>query len=448
MFKKILPIIISFFIIYTPYFAFAATRPSAKPTIWQIVYATPKKTNILDDVVDATNLNDVVEATGRKLDYDRTPVDNKVYKARVNPRIPETKKAIGSTAMKKLLKVSGYGYLATEALNQLLKGIDWVIDPEAQSIWRYKRTDNNDGVTCSYTQTYQGKVYSVVYKDSYGDFHSCPLEAAKHRIEYHEETQFRQVEKGSGRFLRWDTTDFSQGVQYFYADYIVKEGLQNAGQRTPELRQSVNAVRDKEIIGEKEILTDDALADYMLGTHKDFQDQKYKDKLPKPNTWTGVAQVFKPENRFEEENSPTVKIAQHELDQSLPESEDTTVKPTEPDPNTGEKGFTLPAFCSWASAVCEHFKWVKDDTGLPARDESDLEIDQPFEEKNIGLNVSPQCPAPTFQTITLHGVTAQVKTSDYTYICQLDWLIKPFTIGFATVLACFILFGFHRGSED
>lgn len=107
---------------------------------------------------------------------------------------------------------------------------------------------------------------------------------------------------------------------------------------------------------------------------------------------------------------------------------------------TQEKGF-------WQS-VKDWFDWTKDDSELPDRDESDLNITNDFEEKNISLNVSPLCPSPTFETISLHGVTSQVKTSDYTYICQLDWLIKPFTIGFATIMACFILFGFNRGSEE
>lgn len=159
------------------------------------------------------------------------------------------------------------------------------------------------------------------------------------------------------------------------------------------------------------------------------------------------------------------------------------------DPTTGQStggqsiSLQFPIFCEWAHTMCkwyddwkssdkvykdhmtkteEHqtqeksfwqsvkdwFDWTKDDTDLPDRDESDLNTTVDFEEKNISLNVSPLCPSPTFETITLHGVTSQVKTSDYTYICQLDWLIKPFTIGFATIMACFILFGFNRGSEE
>lgn len=159
------------------------------------------------------------------------------------------------------------------------------------------------------------------------------------------------------------------------------------------------------------------------------------------------------------------------------------------DPTTGEPiggqsiSLQFPIFCEWAHSMCkwyddwkasdkvykdhmtkteEHqtqekgfwqsvkdwFDWTKDESELPDRDDSDLNTTVDFEEKNISLNVSPLCPSPTFETITLHGVTSQVKTSDYTYICQLDWLIKPFTIGFATIMACFILFGFNRGSEE
>lgn len=161
-----------------------------------------------------------------------------------------------------------------------------------------------------------------------------------------------------------------------------------------------------------------------------------------------------------------------------------TTDPTTGEPTGGQSiSLQFPIFCEWAHTMCkwyddwkasdkvykdhmtkteEHqtqekgfwqsvkdwFEWTKDDTELPDRDESDLNTTVDFEEKNISLNVSPLCPLPTFETITLHGVTSQVKTSDYTYICQLDWLIKPFTIGFATIMACFILFGFNRGSEE
>ncbi|MDH2021076.1 virulence factor TspB C-terminal domain-related protein, partial [Acinetobacter ursingii] len=131
--------------------------------------------------------------------------------------------------------------------------------------------------------------------------------------------------------------------------------------------------------------------------------------------------------------------------------------------------FQLPAFCDWAADNCEWhqedkkhqadqktfwdivtdwFDWTKDESDLPEKDDTDLNITTDFEEKKVSLNVSAQCPAPTYETVVLHGVTAQVKTSDYSFICSLDWLIKPFVIGFSMVTACFILFGFQRGGEE
>lgn len=367
--------------------AYAASKPSAKPTIWEIVEATPKKTNILDDVVDATNLNDVVEATGRKLDYDRTPVDNKVYKARVNPRIPETKAAIGSNAMKKLLKVSGWGYAAVEGVKLLLEGIDWVMDPEAQSIWRYKPSDN-PGYDC--------KNFGYKWQTAKGAVYRCPIDAAnaalRERVQLQPNLsgpQVLQLCTESSCAVDISTLSATSNVGSIY---VKGRAIYTPTGTYTEIGETIK--RGEKIVEErdKEVLTEDALADYMLGTHKDFQDQKYKDKLPKPNTWTGVAQQFKPENKFEEENSPTVKITQEQLDQALPESEDTTVKPTEPDPETGEKGWKFPPFCSWATAVCEHFKWVQSDDDLGDDDDQEPDTSVLDREFDTTFSASGSCP--------------------------------------------------------
>lgn len=132
------------------------------------------------------------------------------------------------------------------------------------------------------------------------------------------------------------------------------------------------------------------------------------------------------------------------------ETESTTTKnPDGSETTTGSETSetTLPAFCDWASIVCDWIDWTKDDSDLPEKDDTDLNTVVDFEEKKVSLNVSAQCPLPVYETVSFHGVTTQVKVTDYSYICQLDWLIKPFVIGFAMVSASFILFGFHRGDD-
>ncbi|MCH7352243.1 MULTISPECIES: hypothetical protein [unclassified Acinetobacter] len=397
---------------------YAASKPSPKPTIWEIVEATPKKTNILDDVVDATNLNDVVEATGRKLDYDRTPVDNKVYKARVNPRIPETKAAIGSNAMKKLLKVSGWGYAAVEGVKLLLEGIDWVMDPANQSIWRYKDSTPGD-YSCS-----AGFLWR--YQD---DWKPCPIEAINQTLRKWELQQNNTIRL---EFVKYDVPNiFEAARKKERITFTIQQTTLSNGYKSTTPNQALSYKPDPNYKPtEKEYLTEDQLSDYMLGKHKDFKDDKYKSRLPKENTWTGVAQQFKPENKFEEENSPTFKIAQKELDQSNPESEDTNVKPTEPDPNTGEKGFSLPPFCSWATTVCDFIKWFKEEPEKDDNDQPEVDDKGIFSRKfDTVFSLSKQCPSDI-------PVKLESKFLTGTFTFSMKWLCIIFTfLGYPLVFA-------------
>ena len=169
-------------------------------------------------------------------------------------------------------------------------------------------------------------------------------------------------------------------------------------------------------------------------------------------------------------------------DRSWNEDGDTATGETKPDVDsegnpTGGSSLSLqfPLFCSWASKMCqwyddwkssdkvykehmteeksfwdkvkEWFDWSKNEDGLPDRDDSELTVEPQFEEKKVDINWNPECPAPKFETVTLHGYTAQVKVQDFSFLCSLDWLIKPFTIGFASILSIFIIFGFQRGTE-
>lgn len=161
----------------------------------------------------------------------------------------------------------------------------------------------------------------------------------------------------------------------------------------------------------------------------------------------------------------------------------------EKDPVTGEPtgkqsiSLQFPLFCSWASKMCawyddwkvsdkvykdhmkkteEHqtseksfwqtvkdwFTWSKDDSDLPAKDDSELDVTTPFEEKKKDISWAAECPAPLYETVSFHGYTTQLKVQDYSFLCSIDWIIKPFTIGLASVLSIFIIFGFNRGSED
>jgi hypothetical protein len=178
-------------------------------------------------------------------------------------------------------------------------------------------------------------------------------------------------------------------------------------------------------------------------------------------------------------------------DRSWDEKGDEATGGTEPtkDPETGQAtggqsiSLQFPLFCSWASKMClwyddwkssdkvhqkfeedvknhqkdeksfwqtvkDWFDWSKKDDDLPERDETDLITELPIEQKTKNINWSAQCPTAQSVPINFHGVTAEITVADFSYLCSLDWLIKPFVLAFASISAAFIVFGFNRGGDD
>lgn len=259
-------------------------------------------------------------------------------------------------------------------------------------------------------------------------------------------------------------------------------------------------------------LTAQLLGAAMLGSGYKDPDSKFNNSLVNTGNWTGVPEAYTPDpsgvgNELYESLEDKADRAPKTSDgkpapigdpryiNDLTSNDNANDRSWDDQGTKGEGGsekdeegnekswFNLPKWCVWAADNCEWhqedkahqaeekevwqdeknhrdqekgfwqtvkdwFDWSKDDSDLPDRDDSDLDTSVEFEEKKVSLNVSAQCPAPTYETVSLHGVTAQVKTSDYSYICNLDWLIKPFVLGFSMVSACFILFGFQRGGDD
>lgn len=439
-------IIIIFLLLSTVSFnLFAATKKvdpwryepqrKAGTDILDIIAERTVEKSLLDQVVDNTTLHDVITETEKR-------------QASVQVTSATAKKAMGNTMMKRIFQNTAkgglWGALGVSALQSLLEGIDWVMDPQAQSIWRNKKQDpNSTGVSCTYSVEQNGKLYRVYYNDGYtATKHPCPMDAAVAVMRYYSETQSYFI-PDNYKFLQWTVVADGKTSPRFTAQYIFKEDGRAA---TIYHSLSVTLVEEYVPPTAREYLTDEQLADYMLGKHADFQKPEYSTKLPAPNTWTSVAEAFKPANDYEYDNNPAVQLAKHAIDNGTAirdESDTKTDVTTKPDGS----GFNLPEFCSWAKYVCDFVDWVKKDD-LPEKDDSDLDVTEDFKEQPVNISWSAQCPQPVYESVTLHGITGQVKVADYSYICSLDWLIKPFVLGFASISALFILFGFNKGGED
>lgn len=118
--------------------------------------------------------------------------------------------------------------------------------------------------------------------------------------------------------------------------------------------------------------------------------------------------------------------------------------PTEnPGSSTSEDGqFELPAFCDWATVVCEWLEWTKEEPEEMEPDElpvDELTVDDFRRDYSSGLG-SGSCPAPV--SFTLQGQTAQFSYEDACWAAES--LFKPVLLTIAGIMAAFIIVGASR----
>lgn len=327
-----------------------------------------------------------VLVTGHKVDQYGDAVNDSKYKTTIDPKTIANKQKMGAVGMAKLLKKANWASLGVEALQQLLEAVDWVIDPQAQSIWRNKKTDANNNYVCYYTKNQNGKTYQVFYVNGYGTEFSCPLEAAKDLIKNYNNGQ-TYIKPDSGTFIKWvnDINDTALPVK-FIARYTRK-----SDDSIVELTHSLS-YNLKETQVEKEYLTPDALADYANKTHPDYTNPQLAPKLDPKYKPEIIPNLWKPHNEWEKTNSPTVQEVNKQLDQANPSSDSTDVDP-KTDPEGNPNGFSLPSFCSWATPVCDFFKWLKTDPELEDLELPEHELEkQEIKKDKVSIRAR-SCPA-------------------------------------------------------
>lgn len=110
---------------------------------------------------------------------------------------------------------------------------------------------------------------------------------------------------------------------------------------------------------------------------------------------------------------------------------------------TKPKDFELPAFCSWATKVCDFIDWVKSDP-RPAHDgtlsESTKDYDWQSKANGSYVNFGGSCPAPVQIPISYMGASTDL-TISYTPFCQFATMIKPAVILSAYIAGLMIISG-------
>jgi hypothetical protein len=383
--------------------------------------------------------NQRLNITGHKVDQYGKAINDSVYKTSIDTRLASPRSKMGAVGMGRLLKATGWGLLGTAALQGLLEAVDWVIDPNAQSIWRYKQT-GDVGFGCK-NFGYKWKAGTSVYTcpaDAFPDFNICKTNSTA--------KDCKISNMWADQYHTTKVSDLSSSSIPQIIDIEVTftyNGTQTANY--------IRVTKDAKLVEppkEKEQLSPEQLADYANHTHPDFADPELAPKLnPKwnPNI---APDLFKPANQWEKDNSPTVKEVESQLDKSQPNSNDTGIKPNQPaptpeNPTPAPNGFNLPNFCDWANTVCD---FMKDDS-IDQNEEPELPKEINIGQLNTGtFKSTPGCPAPIPINITIG--TKGTTSISYEPICQFasKWSFVAPLIGFLS--AAMILVGVGRKGED
>ncbi len=392
--------------------------------------------------------------------------------------------------IKHVAKTPGGAAIGVYAVGQLLEGIGWVMEegtyvkkienvkevPLDGAYWfvQHEKTTSlisKDDACSKYVSAYSNyknpRAKDYYYTHSTGKFFYCEYDV-------YQESQRLRTEEVQGQLVGPTTVSETEQDIVPITAAMLGAAMLGAGYKDPDPNFNNDSVNTGNWTGVPEAYTQDP-----SGVGNELY-KALEDKAERaPRTSDG-----KPAPSGDPRYRNDLTSNDNANDRSWDDQGTKGEGGSEKDDEGNEKSwFNLPKWCVWAADNCEWhqedkahqaeekevwqdeknhrdqekgfwqtvkdwFDWSKDDSDLPDRDDSDLDTSVEFEEKKVSLNVSAQCPAPTYETVSLHGVTAQVKTSDYSYICNLDWLIKPFVLGFSMVSACFILFGFQRGGDD
>lgn len=407
--KQFIKILLCFTLIYTPFFAFAG--------------AAEKWDYEVDPIPDR---NQRVVVTGHKVDQFGDAVNDSKYKTTIDPKTYTNKQKMGGVAIAKLLKKANWASAGVEAFKKLLEGIDWVMDPASQSIWRYKKPV--DG-TCQ-SQYCSLKLTITVNNSPNNPFYS--IDAAE-----------AEVERVTGRKR--------SEYQYLWTPRYASNGdLQQLrlSIRAPggSLGEYAYAYPDPKQELEKEYLTPETAADYANKTHPDYNNPAYKPKLDENYKPEIVPNLWKPHNEWEKTNSPTAQEVVRQLEQANPTSENKDIEQKTDEEGNPTGAFSLPEFCAWATPVCDFIKWVKDN---PDNEEEAPDTPQEIDLGTLDtgtFKATAGCPAPIQVPVNL-GTGGNVEIS-YEPICQFaeKWAFVAPLIGFLS--GAMILVGVGRKGED
>lgn len=365
----------------------------------------------------------------------------------------------------KAIGVSAAGaFLGSAALQLLIEGIGWAMGDGGKIIKKEtaSNTCNSDGSNCTYSQyiytvsSYSGTQTTV--GTSYSHTSATTLCSSLNRTTNNDSTTY-------------STSTFIQdsGNRQFYCLATMKAGNQsyvlsfdrspnenydasstiptsNSPVTTTELQEAVKSYIDSN--PSSQIANDLNVAAY---SHDAANDDSSSLASENANAMQSSLNNAASSATGTASNTSTDKAGNPQnVTSTVKSGAEATGEATTTNPDGSQSGSSMsmqfPAFCDWASVVCDFIDWVKDDSQLPEEEPPEVkEIELPKLNTNT-FRGTPGCPQPIVVPVTI-GTQGTTEIS-YEPICQFasKWSFVAPLIGFLS--GALIVIGVGRKGED
>ena len=365
----------------------------------------------------------------------------------------------------------GYGAAAVQIGGLILDAVDWVMDPENNTIKKKPTAEDQQAYDDEYGKYNSRYVYHV--KDfnspSYNLISACRAKVPASDSEY--TRTFVSVEDAPNGVCIYKSTKLSDGVTREHGISFVRyeNNYYDPSHNVPEVGNTPVSDEEKEQVL-KDLLNDPKYADLakqMIGNSYTIGSDNTE---PDPNIVNDIKDAQKGTLKSDDPKGDGRTRTDPKIDTGTQGQADTTPKPdtetgTNPDTGTGtgttpspnpspDNGstttFELPAFCNYAAKLCDWLDWTQEDKELEeAEKEEPEELDLGTIDKNR-FSANGQCPAPKEIDETVKALGRNVNFDfkiEWTPICSVAEDTSPLVLLISTITGLLILVGGGRSSE-
>lgn len=327
-------------------------------------------------------------------------------------------------AIKNLAKGGAYTFVGSAALGVLIKGIGWVID-EGGNI---KRPQNNyicDSQNCkSYRYLY------FTYKNPNNLYNSPESACASiNSIPLQNQGFCVQGSNYTSQYASINNPDYDGSTPIDQTTTVTDSDFQQAIQ--DQLTNAPNSDLSNQLATDAYTLQDSS--------------GKATDSLAKADTTTGINDAAKTlvdaakSAIANDANPQNAKLTSGSSGKAETETETKNEDGTTGEPSKSSTNFQLPAFCDWASYVCEFIDWVKEDPEQPESIElPTTELTERSFVENL-FKVTASCPPDNTLTLPLPHGPVFTYTFTYTRFCSYLDLISYIFVAVAYYWAASIV---------